>query len=108
MGSSTHPEPLLVYNDDFVSLDLSWDKSFPSTQGYYVILDTTPIHVPTPAAGVLFVPGEFTSFASDKLTAGKNYFHVAPVDSTSNVGTIEGTFLIQVNTSAPALSSSSH
>jgi hypothetical protein len=106
--STSHPSSALVYNDNFASLDLSWSKAFASSQGYYVILDTTPVHVPTPAAGVAFISNDFISFPPGAVTQGANYFHIAPVDASSAVGTVEGTFEVQINASAPSLSSSSH
>jgi hypothetical protein len=105
--STSHPDSTLSYNDAFTSLDLSWNKAFPSSQGYYVVLSQTAIAVPTPATGA-FIANDFVSFDPSKLGQGANYFHITPVDATSNVGTVEGTFEVIINTHAPALASSSH
>lgn len=107
LTSTSHPATDKIYNDDFPSLLLSWSKSFGSAQGYYVLVDQNPINVPTPASGQ-FISTDFASFPATALPAGKNYFHIVPVDATSNIGTVESTFSIQINTTAPAMSSTSH
>ncbi len=105
--SSTHPDPTLIYNDNFPVIALSWNQAFPSRQGYYQRVDTSVINVPTPANGQ-FVASEILSLLPSAVVAGSNYFHISPIDSTSTVGTIENNFRIQVNTTPPGITSSSH
>jgi len=107
LSSTSHPVPSLTYNDNFPSLQVSWTHAFPSVQGYYVMLDTSPENPPTPTSGS-FISTDFTSFPASALVAGDNYFHIVPTDSMSNVGTIETVFHVRINTSAPAVSSQSH
>ncbi|MDX2092664.1 MAG: carboxypeptidase-like regulatory domain-containing protein [Kofleriaceae bacterium] len=108
ISSSTHPDPSLIYNDDFSIVGLSWDRAFPSTQGYYHRTSTTVNQPPTPAPPAQFVAGELVTVDRTSVVAGSNYFHIVPVDATSAVGTVENKFRVQVNTVPPTVSSSSH
>jgi hypothetical protein len=105
--SSTHPDQSLIYNDDFSVVGLAWDRAFPSVQGYYHKTSTTKSQVPTPGTGA-FVAGELVALDRAAVVQGDNYFHIAPVDPQSAVGTIEEPFRIRVNTVPPTISSSSH
>ena len=105
--SSTHPDPNLIYNDDFSVIGLAWDRAFPSTQGYYHRTTTTQHQPPTPATGA-FIASELLALDRTAVVAGANYFHIVPVDATSAVGTIENKLRLQINTTPPTVSSSSH
>lgn len=105
--SSTHPVQGLIYNDDFAAVGLSWERAFPSVQGYYHRTSTIKNQVPTPGTGT-FVAGELVALDRAAFVAGDNYFHIASVDPQSAVGTIEEPFRIRVNTAPPTISSSSH
>lgn len=105
--SSTHPDQALIYNDDFASVGVSWDRAFPSVQGYYYKASTVKNQVPTPGIGS-FVASELTAIDRSSLVAGDNYFHIAPVDPQSAVGTVEQPFRIRMNSTPPTISSSSH
>ena len=105
--SSSHPEPNLVYNDDCDSISLSWTSPFTSRQGYYHLLNTTNYQVPTPATGA-FINTESTSYMPTAVSNGANYFHIVSVDALTNVGKVENNFLIQINTTPPTVTSSSH
>ncbi|MBS1125060.1 MAG: Endoglucanase, partial [Deltaproteobacteria bacterium] len=107
ISSSTHPDPNLIYNDDFSVIGLAWDRAFPSTQGYYHRTTTTQYQPPTPATGA-FTASELLALDRTAVVAGQNYFHIAPVDAASAVGTVENRFRLQVNTTPPTVSSSSH
>lgn len=106
--SSTHPDEALIYNDDFTVLGLTWDRAFPSTQGYYHRTSTTVNQPPTPAPPSQFVAGELIALERTAVVSGANYFHIVPIDAMSAVGTIENKFRVQVNTNPPTISSSSH
>jgi len=105
--SSTHPDPGLIYNDDFGTVAITWNRAFGSVQGYYALVNTNASTVPTPA-NATFIEKELTAYDRSKVVAGNNYFHIASIDSMSNVGTVENWFKVQVNTTPPALTSSSH
>ena len=105
--SSSHPDQELIYNDDFDQVQMSWVSPFASRQGYYQMINTTLWQVPTPASSK-FVNTESVNYPATAVRAGANYFHITPVDAMSNVGTVENTFRIQINSQPPSLSSSSH
>ncbi len=105
--STTHPDPTLYYADDFAQAVISWNAPFASRQGYYVLVDTMPSHVPTPADAD-FVMAYALAIDRASFVDGDNYVHVVPIDAMSAVGAVESTFRIRVETSPPALSSSSH
>jgi hypothetical protein len=107
LKSTSHPDPTLVYNDGFLSLDLGWPKPFTTLQGYYVKLDASTINPPTPANGT-FVGVEKVSFSPNDVHSGDNYVHIVSVDQMSAVGTVETTFHVRINTSGPSVSSTSH
>src|SRR5207253_2104423 len=86
---------------------LSWTKTFASLQGYYVRLDTIPNNPPSGASGQ-FVATDSTTFPASALATGNNYFHITPIDQTSNVGTVESVFHVTINSTPPSLSSPSH
>jgi hypothetical protein len=71
------------------------------------MLNATMWQVPTPATST-FVTTESKSYPATTVRAGLNYFHITTLDAMSNVGTVENTFRIQINTQPPSLSSSSH
>ena len=111
--SSTHPSSDLVYNDDFSVIALSWNLPFAARQGYYNLLDRTPLNLPGPGNATL-VKSEVISIDRSKLTTltanglSDYYFHIATIDSMSFFSAVENTFKIHINTAAPAISSSSH
>ncbi len=106
LTSTSHPDPAHTYNDNFVSLDVDWSAPF-SVQGYYVLLDTTAIDPPT-AADATFQAATKVSFSATAVQDGLNYIHVVSIDQMSNIGTIESTFPVHINTEPPEMSSSSH
>jgi hypothetical protein len=63
--------------------------------------------VPTPATGS-FLGSELTSVPASSVKAGSNWIHLASIDAMANVGTVEGNFLVQVNSTPPTIMSSSH
>ena len=105
--STTHPDPTLVYNDAFTQATFAWSQSFPSRQGYYYRFDATAATVPSPANGT-FLAAETVSIPRSSFAAGSNYFHIASVDATSTVGTVQTPFQVVINTTPPTISSSSH
>jgi hypothetical protein len=107
INSATHSDPNQIYNDDFASLDTAWQKPFASVQGYYVKVDQTATTIPTAANGT-FVATPGTSLMPTAVRQGTNYIHVVSIDAMSNIGTIETNFQVQINTSPPAVTSSSH
>jgi hypothetical protein len=122
--STSHPDPTQIYNDNFSTFDFSWSPPFPSAQGYYILGSTTAT-VPTPGNGQ-FTSSTFASLPESTLpgfdmgdagasadagpTSGSFtlYFQVVPIDSSSNVGTVDTTFSVQVNATPPTLASMSH
>jgi hypothetical protein len=106
LASSSHPDPTLIYNDNFVSLDLNWKAPF-AVQGYYMLLNTTPVSPPTAANGT-FQGATQASFSANNVTQGANYVHIVSVDQQSNIGSIENNFEIQINKAPPHVSSTSH
>ncbi|MBA2543301.1 MAG: carboxypeptidase regulatory-like domain-containing protein [Deltaproteobacteria bacterium] len=107
LRSQSHPDPTKIYNDGFLSLDVSWSKAFPTLQGYYVRLDTAPLDPPT-AADAEFQAVDKVSFSPNDVLDGANYVHVVSVDAQSAIGTVETVFPLQINTSGPSVTSSSH
>ncbi|MBI3072635.1 MAG: carboxypeptidase regulatory-like domain-containing protein [Deltaproteobacteria bacterium] len=105
--SSTHPSQTMVYNDDFANVSISWSRPFPSRQGYYRLFNQLWGTVPSPANS-LFMTDEHITIPRASLQAGVNYFHLTSVDSRSVVSTVESYFYIQVNTTTPTVTSSSH
>jgi hypothetical protein len=105
--SSTHPDSNLIYNDDFYTLSLSWTSPFAARQGYYHLISATEFQVPTPATGT-FINTETVPYSRSAVRSGSNYFHIVSVDALTNVGKVENTFRIQINTTPPTVSSSSH
>ncbi len=112
LGCSADAEPndpsaLHTYNDDFSDLRLTWNKPFPSVQGYYQLLNGTRTTIPTPGNGQ-FLAEESLLLARTQLVQGSNFFHIVPVDGSSVVGGLQGWFEVKVNTLPPAVTSSSH
>ncbi len=107
LRSASHPDPFRIYNDGFLSFDVSWSKAFPSLMGYYVRLDTTEFNPPR-AADSQFQEIDQVSFSPNDINNGVNFVHVASVDSLSAVGTVETVFRVQINTQGPSVSSESH
>lgn len=107
LRSASHPDPFRIYNDGFLSFDVSWSKSFPSLMGYYVRLDSTPNSPPTAANGQ-FQSIDQVSFSPNDIVDGENFVHVVSVDGQSAIGTVETVFRVQINTQGPSVSSQSH
>ncbi|MGE0790600.1 MAG: carboxypeptidase regulatory-like domain-containing protein [Sandaracinaceae bacterium] len=106
LSSSTHPDPNLVYNDGFPIVAMGWNRPWSPITGYYWLFHTSE-RVPTPS-NAQFVPTELTSHPVEMLAAGNNYFQVVPADATAMIGTVEGSFRVQLNRTPPTLSSMSH
>jgi hypothetical protein len=107
LTSTSHPDPTAIYNDGFVSLDVAWPKPFGSAMGYYLLLNSTVIQPPTAATGK-FQQVEKVSFTATDITNGDNYIHIVSVDAMSNIGTIESTYHVRINTQPPTIASPSH
>ncbi len=107
LRSASHPDPFRIYNDGFLSFDVSWSKAFPTLQGYYVRLDSTS-NLPPTAANGQFQAVEVVSFSPNDIIDGENFVHVVSVDSLSAIGTVETVFRVQINTQGPSVSSQSH
>ncbi|GAC1570334.1 MAG: hypothetical protein NVS3B20_23370 [Polyangiales bacterium] len=107
LGSTTHPDPSLTYNDDFPAVALTWNKPFPSVQGYYQTVNDVMNDVPTPAKGA-FNLGELASVPRINIGSGDNFFHIVSVDPASTVGKVQSTFRLRINTEPPKVTSSSH
>ena len=105
--STTHPNPTLIYNDAFAQATFSWSQPFPSHQGYYYRFDTTAATVPSPATGT-FLATETLSIPRSGFAAGANYLHLVSIDATSNVGAVQTSFEVVLNTTPPTVSSTSH
>ena len=56
----------------------------------------------------MFVASELVGSNRGAVVAGPNWFHLVPIDQTSTVGLVETQFEIQVNTTPPTVSSTSH
>ncbi len=106
--STTHPDPTLTYNDDFNAVALSWNQPYPTRLGYYVLFDKNQYNPPTTTNGGQFQANELLSIDPSKLTSGANYFHVVTEDNMSNIGLVESTYRININTAPPNLTSSTH
>ena len=107
LRSASHPDPFRIYNDGFVSFDVSWSKAFPSLMGYYVRLDTTEFNPPR-ASDSQFQEIDQVSFSPNDINDGVNFVHVVSVDALSAVGTVETVFRVQINTQGPSVASDSH
>ena len=106
LTSTSHPDPTYVYNDGFVSLDMTWAKPF-TVMGYYVLIDSDPSDPPTAATGA-FQAAEKVSFPASAVSNGDNYVHVVSVDAQSAISTVESVFHVQINTLGPSMTSQSH
>ena len=106
--STTHPDQTLTYNDDFNAVALSWNQPYPTRLGYYVLFDRNQYNPPTTTNGGMFLANELESLDPSKLSSGANYFHIVTEDNMSNIGLVESTFRINLNTAAPSLTSSTH
>ena len=106
--STTHPDPTLTYNDGFNAVALSWNQPYPTRLGYYVLFDKNQYNPPTTTNGGTFLANELDSIDPSKLTSGANYFHIVTEDNMSNIGLVESTFRININTAPPNLTSSTH
>jgi len=107
LGSPSQPDPTLSYNDNFATIDFSWNRPFDAALGYYVRLDNAVGTTVTPANGA-FGTAETESLLRSALAQGNNYFHVLPVNAQSQVGAVQSWFKVQLNTLPPTLLSSSH
>jgi len=114
--SSTHPDPTLIYNDDFQSVALSWNRAFPSRQGYWALFNTTRYQVPAPGAGVDYILGnEVKSYDRSKLNASlpannvqQWYLHIASENASSVTSTVENNFRVQISTAVPTIATPTH
>ena len=71
------------------------------------MISTNILQVPTPATGT-FINTESASYPPTAARSAANYFHIVPVDAMTNIGLVENNFLIQVNSTPPTLTSTSH
>jgi hypothetical protein len=105
--SVTHPDEELWYNDGFTEAVFTWSRPFSALEGYYGLVDTNVATVPTPA-NADFVATEWVTVPRSRFVQGANYLHLVPVTTSAAVGDNQSHYLVQVNTVAPTVSSSSH
>lgn len=106
VSSTSHPDPTRWYNDAF-TVELAWSRPFTTANGYYENLNTTYGFVPTPAVSQ-FLSSEAILFQPSAVVVGTNHFHLVTVGPSSNVGTMEHRFVVNINSSTPTVASSSH
>jgi cysteine-rich repeat protein len=107
LTSQTHPNPKLVYNDGFQTVRITHERPFSSAQGYLHSVDTYEHRPPQPAVGT-FANVETFEIPAEAFEAGENWIHVASIDSTSALGTVEARYKLTVNSEPPVASSTSH
>ena len=107
IGSSTHPDEERYYNDDFETVELSWQRPFPAVNGYYFDWNQQPQDAPDSGSGQ-WLSEESVTLDRDDLWTGSNYIHFTSVDAQSNTSAMAGRFSIYVNDETPSASSSSH
>lgn len=105
--SPTHPDPTLVYNDNFAKLLIAHERPFATAQGYLHAVNPTEHAPPQPANGT-FVAGESFEVAGADLDAGENYVHLASLDASSALGSVERRFPVTINADPPSARSTSH
>ncbi|TXD43341.1 carboxypeptidase regulatory-like domain-containing protein [Lujinxingia vulgaris] len=105
--SSTHPVSDRVYNDDFETIALSWERPFPGLQGYYHRLDRAAYTLVEPSNGQ-FTDQDVITYTRDDVSAGRNYLHVTSVDSGFEVGESPTHFTVRLTDGPPTLSSDTH
>lgn len=108
IAASSHPSQDLYYNDDFPSFQASWNQAFTGLQGYYYAINATPSRPPNPGNGGKVSMTETINIPASDLRTGENWFHIVPIDSMSNVGTVENTYRVRINSTPPSITSSSH
>ncbi len=107
IGSATHPDESLYYNDDFETLAFGWARPFGSTDGYYTDLNAEEFFVPD-ASNASYNPDETISYDRQDVEDGQNWLHLAPVDASNNIGELASRFRVNVNTLPPEVESPSH
>jgi hypothetical protein len=107
LTSTTHPDPTLVYNDGFDKLTIAHERPFLAAQGYLHAVNYTEYKPPQPAEGT-FVGNETFDVDASQFRAGDNWIHLASIDSSSALSTVEMRFHVAINTEAPSASSTSH
>jgi hypothetical protein len=108
IAASSHPSQDLYYNDDFPSFQASWNQAFTGLQGYYYAINNSPSRPPNPGNGGKVAMTETINIPASDLRTGDNWFHIVPIDAMSNVGTVENTYRVRINSTPPNISSSSH
>jgi hypothetical protein len=107
--SGSHPDSTKWYNDGLGDLYLAWSKPFPTINGYYWKLSTSPSTLPSQAANQgTFLQAESYVVKAKDLVEGENYFHMVSVDSSANVGTVKATLMTNINATPPTVASQSH
>ena len=107
LASATHPRPDLWYNDGYTSLDIAWSKPFTASAGYYRKQNVTYGFVPN-SSNANYQSGEAISYLPADLTVGTNYFHLSTLGPFATMGIVESRYIVNVNSTPPAISSSSH
>ncbi len=105
--SGSHPDQSRWYNDGLGDLYLAWSKPFSSLNGYYFHVSQSLGDLPGPSNGT-FMQGETHVVKAADLSEGTNFFHIVSVDSQVNVGTVKARFKVNVNSTPPSITSSSH
>lgn len=110
LRSSTHPDQDLWYNDGFQTFNVSWTRPYSNNAAYFYDLTTA---LPTSQSQVpdtqsTWLTTESVSIEASKLKVGANYYNVVPVGAGAAVGTLESAFKLQINSTPPTISSTSH
>lgn len=109
IGSSTHPDQDLYYNDGFELVAMSWGRPYAPLTGYYWLTHTAE-RVPTPA-NATFVASELVAVPHELLGTAAvttNRFQIVSVNPMAAVGTALTSFQVRVNRTPPTLTSASH
>ncbi len=110
LRSSTHPDQTRWYNDDFKTFNVSWTRPYSNNAAYFYDLTTA---LPTSQSQVpdtqsTWLTTESVSIDAAHLKVGANYYNVVPVGVGATVGTLQSAFKLQINSTPPTITSSSH
>jgi hypothetical protein len=108
--STTHPDQNLYYNDAFQMVGVSWNRSFPSVQGYWYRVNTAASSVPAPDPQSIFTGSELLSIDPNAVSASTTdyFFHIISIDAMSVAGKVEQPYRFRVNKLPPVVSSMTH
>jgi len=101
ISSSSHPNPILWYNNPRPQINWTVPPEVNEIAGYYFIADQNPTTIPDRTTGTYTTING--TLPAEDLASGTWYYHVVAVDSVGNIGKEAAHYTVNIDNDSPEI-----